>query len=109
MGIINAGIFNSGLLARPHPRPGDQYNYDAAPAGVFERATRIAGVCEHFGVDLPTAAIAFADNHAAVTSVVVGLRSPTQVHELVERWERTVPEGLWDALIEQGLLDQLTS
>ncbi|GAB3253325.1 aldo/keto reductase [Nocardioides dilutus] len=98
VGVLNAGIFNSGLLSRPRPGPGAPYDYGPVPADVLERATRIAEVCEEFGVDLPTAALAFAGRPPAVSSVVVGLRSPAQVRDLVVRWERRVPDGLWAAL-----------
>jgi D-threo-aldose 1-dehydrogenase len=109
VGIINAGIFNSGLLSRPRPRPGARYAYGPVPRDVLERATRIARVCAAFGVDLPTAAVAFAGRHPAVASVVVGLRTPVQVRELVARCERTVPEDLWVALGEQGLVTPATA
>jgi aryl-alcohol dehydrogenase-like predicted oxidoreductase len=101
VGIINAGIFNSGLLSLPRPQPDARYAYDAVPPDVLERTIRIADVCEQFGVDLPTAAAAFARRHPAVISVVVGLRSAAQVRELVARWERSVPDGLWAALVEE--------
>jgi D-threo-aldose 1-dehydrogenase len=104
VGVINAGVFNSGLLAQPRPRADAPYDYGPVPATVLERATRIAAVCEDYGVDLPTAALAFAGRHPAVTSVVVGLRSPAQVHDLLVRWERPVPDGLWSALAAHGLV-----
>ncbi len=104
VGVINAGVFNSGLLSRSRPRADATYDYRPVPADVLERATRIAVVCEELGVDLPTAAAAFARSHPAVTSVVVGLRTPVEVRELVARWERTTPDGLWTALAEQGLV-----
>jgi D-threo-aldose 1-dehydrogenase len=107
VGIINAGIFNSGLLALPRPRSDATYDYGPVPADVLERTNRMALVCEEFGVDLPTAAAAFARRHPAVVSVVVGLRTPDQVRELVTRWDRTVPEGLWAALADQGLVSDL--
>jgi D-threo-aldose 1-dehydrogenase len=66
---------------------------------------QIALVCEQFGVDLPSAAAAFAAHHPAVVSVVVGLRTPVQVHDLTARWRRRVPEALWAVLTEQGLLE----
>ena len=102
--MINAGIFNSGLLSRPRPQPGDQYDYTSAPADLVERATRLAEVCEQFGVDLPAAAAAFAGRHPAVVSVVVGLRTAGEVMDLVARWDRGVPPDLWSALAECGLL-----
>jgi aryl-alcohol dehydrogenase-like predicted oxidoreductase len=104
VGVINAGIFNSGVLSRPRPLPGTRYQYHPVRGEMVERTTRIAVVCEEFGVDLPTAAAAFARHHPAVASVVVGLRTPAQVTDLVNRWRRVVPDGLWTALHEQGLL-----
>ena len=104
VGVINAGVFNSGLLARPHPRPDARFDYATVPADLLARTTRMARVCEVFGVDLPTAALAFAGRHPAVTSVVVGLETPDQVRELVARWGRTVPDGLWSALSAEGLM-----
>jgi D-threo-aldose 1-dehydrogenase len=65
----------------------------------------MALVCEEFGLGLPTAAAAFAAQHPAVVSVLVGLRTSEQVHDLVARRRRTVPDDLWTALTERGLLD----
>ena len=109
VGVINAGIFNSGVLAQARPRAGARYDYGPVPEDVLERAHRIGRVCEQFGVDLPTAATAFASRHPAVVSVVVGIRTPAQVRDLVARWECTVPEALWAALSEQGLVAPTTT
>jgi D-threo-aldose 1-dehydrogenase len=86
-----------------------RYDYGPVPGDVLERSTRIARVCEQFGVDLPTAAVSFAGRHPAVVRVVVGLRTPAHVRDLVARWERPVPEGLWAALGEQGLVAPRTA
>ena len=104
VGVINAGIFNSGLLSRPCPQPGARFDYAAVPSDVMERTNQVALVCERFGVDLPTAAAAFAGRHRAIVSVVVGLRTPVHVHDLIDRWRRPVPEGLWATLADRGLL-----
>jgi len=105
VGVINAGIFNSGLLSRPRPRADSRFDYRAVPRDVVRRTTRIALVCERFGLDLPTVAVAFAGRHPAVVSLVVGLRTADQVADLVARRRRTVPDELWAELAEQGLLD----
>jgi len=108
VGVINAGIYNSGLLSLPRPRTDAKYDYGTVPGEVLRRATRIARVCEQLGVDLPTAATAFASRHPSIVSVVVGLRTPKHVRELVSRRGRRVPEELWAALAEEGLVAPTT-
>jgi D-threo-aldose 1-dehydrogenase len=105
VGVINAGIFNSGLLALAQPRPGATYDYRPPSAALVERARHLAHVCQQFGVDLPTVAQAFGAHHPAVSSVIIGLRSPAEVADAVRRWAQPVPEGIWAALRQQGLID----
>ena len=49
VGVINAGIFNSGVLSHRRPRPGARYDYGPVPEDVLERANRIGRVCESSG------------------------------------------------------------
>jgi D-threo-aldose 1-dehydrogenase len=97
-----AGVFNSGILATP--TPGATYNYQEAPASLVSRAQRIATVCERFGVDLPTAAIALPATHPAVAAVVLGASSVRQVESNAARAATEVPAILWDTLKAEGLL-----
>lgn len=106
VGIVNVGVYNSGLLARPRVAADATYDYVQAPAALIARANAIAEVCEEFGTDLPTAAMQFSLRHPAVTSVVLGCRDARQVVEGVERMDAVVDEGLWDALISRGLLPE---
>jgi len=46
---MNAGIFNSGLLARPQPRPDARFDYDTVASDVLERAARMAGSARSSG------------------------------------------------------------
>ncbi|WP_406067801.1 aldo/keto reductase [Micromonospora sp. NBC_01638] len=104
VGVVIAGVYNSGLLSRDRPPADALYDYQQAPRELIERARRVAAVCETYGVTLPQAALAFVRRHSAVVSTVVGVRNDSQVAETVRRSETAVPEVLWDALVEAGLL-----
>jgi D-threo-aldose 1-dehydrogenase len=100
--VIAAGVFNSGLLA--DPRPGATYDYGPASSDLVERALAISSVCSSHGVPLRAAAIQFPLSHPAVTSVLVGARSPAEVEDAVAMAEVSVPSALWDDLRTAGLL-----
>lgn len=104
VGIVIAGVYNSGLLARPRPREGATYNYAPAPEELLRRVHAIADLCEQHGVTLPEAAVAFVSGHPAVVSTVVGMRSAQDVTDAVARERAEVPAGLWDDLRSAGLL-----
>jgi aryl-alcohol dehydrogenase-like predicted oxidoreductase len=104
VGVVIAGVYNSGLLARDQPPADATYNYQQAPPEVIERARRIAAVCQEHGVTLPQAALAFVRRHPVVVSTVVGLRDEAQVTETLRRFDADVPEQLWTALRDAGLL-----
>lgn len=106
VGIVNVGVYNSGLLAQPRVSPDATYNYMPAPADLVARANTIAAVCEQFGTDLPTAAMQFSHCHPAVVSVVVGCRDSAQVTQNLDRAQAPINNDLWTALIEQGLLPE---
>ncbi|MEO8907207.1 MAG: aldo/keto reductase [Microbacteriaceae bacterium] len=109
VGIVIAGVYNSGLLATARPNSQAKYDYGDAPAELIRKASAIAQVCEQHGVDLPTAALAFVSRHPAVASVVVGARTPDQVRSNLERFETPVPAGLWKDLEDGGLIPSLTA
>lgn len=104
IGVVVAGVYNSGLLSQPRPAANATYNYEAAPGDVVARAHRIADVCERHDVTLPAAAIAFPLRHPAVVSVVVGCRNGEQVRDAVERYTSEIPDGLWAELTDAGLI-----
>jgi D-threo-aldose 1-dehydrogenase len=104
VGVVAAGVFNSGLLSRRRPGAGARYDYGPAPAHAIERAQEIAAVCEQHGTTLPAAAIAFPLAHAAVVTVCVGARSPQQVERNVALYRETVDSELWAHLKAHGLL-----
>lgn len=104
VGVVNVGVFNSGLLAQNTVPDDAHYNYAPAPAGLIERARQIAAVCADFDVELPAAALAFSLRHPAVRCVVVGASGPEQMQQNIARAGATIPEQLWEALTDRGLI-----
>jgi D-threo-aldose 1-dehydrogenase len=98
--VVAAGVFNSGLLARPWPRDGAPFNYTPASEEILARARALATVCEELGTTLPEAAAAFGLRHPAVTSVVVGAGSADHVTVAAQHVNAQLPDRTWQALDE---------
>jgi D-threo-aldose 1-dehydrogenase len=104
VGIVAAGVFNSGLLAHVEPPEHGRYNYGDAPPAIVERAREIAQICERHGTTLPAAAIAFPLAHPAVQSVCVGARSAAQVARNASLYRESIAPELWLELKAEGLI-----
>ena len=104
--VVVAGAFNSGLLATPRPAEGARFEYRVAAPELVAKVHRIADFCEAHGVDVPTAALAFARRHRAVASVVVGISSAGDVDDNADRFDMDVPDALWADLVAARLIDE---
>jgi D-threo-aldose 1-dehydrogenase len=104
VGIVAAGIYNSGLLSRPVVPDDAHYEYGPASAELIARARAIASICNAHGVTLPDAAVQFPLRHPAVSSAVLGARDGAQVEGGLERYEAKIPEALWTELEDAGYL-----
>lgn len=104
VGIIAAGVYNSGILGKNWPDDSSSFHYGTASSEVIERARKIARVCETFGVSLPEAAVAFVKKNPAVVSIVLGAREAKQSDQNILRHSKTIDPELWAELQEQGLL-----
>lgn len=102
--VVIAGVYNSGLLAKPRPAAGAQYDYGDAPAELIARANALADICERHGVTLPDAAIRFPLLQQSVASVVVGASRPGHVPDAVARYSAEIPDTLWGDLVSAGLV-----
>lgn len=100
--VIAAGVFNSGILAEP--APGATYDYVPAAPALLARARELRQVCERHGVPLPAAALQFPTFHPAVTTVLMGARSPDEVRENAALFAHPIPSELWTALRREGAL-----
>ena len=99
---LAAGVFNSGVLARP--QEGAWYDYGPASPNLLARAGAIDSVCGRHGIALREAAVNFSLTNPSVTSVVVGMAAPAEVDENLAALRTPVPEDLWRDLAEEGLL-----
>jgi len=104
VGVVAAGVFNSGLLAKTQPTDEARYNYRIAPRELLDRARAMAAICERHGTTLPAAALAFPLAHPAVLSICVGARSAEQVKRNVSLHGQPIPRELWSELKAEGLL-----
>jgi D-threo-aldose 1-dehydrogenase len=102
--VVAAAVFNSGLLAHEQVPDTATYNYQQASPDVLERARLLASACRDYGTTLSAAALQFPLRHPAVASVVVGTRSPKEVHCNIAAHAEHVPEELWADLEHRGLL-----
>lgn len=102
VGVVVGGALNSGVLA--DPRPGARFDYAQAPDALVARAARMSAVCAEHGVSLLSAALQFPLGHPAVSSVLVGARSPDEVADNAAAFLAPVPKALWTALRAEGLL-----
>jgi D-threo-aldose 1-dehydrogenase len=104
VGVVAAAPYNSGLLATDEPGEGAHYDYGVVPDEVLRRARELAAACRRHGVTLPVAAIQYPLRHPAVRAVVVGSARPESVRENLDRAGTTVPEPVWAALRDEGLI-----
>lgn len=103
--VIAVGVYNSGLLSADRPAADATYNYLPAPRELVDRANRLADVCEAYGVRLPEAALAFPLRHPAVAGVALGMRTARHVDDNLARLAADIPDAMWLALADAGLLD----
>jgi D-threo-aldose 1-dehydrogenase len=89
--VVAGGVFNSGLLAG-----GTTYDYQAAPAPLLQRTERLAALCARYDVPLAALAIQFPLRHPAISSILVGARSPAEIEEDIELLGFQIPDELWD-------------
>lgn len=107
VGIVAAGVYNSGLLATAQPQGDATYDYAPANAALLARARDLAARCERHGVTLPDVAIAYTLAEPSVVCTVVGARGQSQVTSTMTRYHTVVPDALWVELASDGFIPPL--
>lgn len=92
--VVAAGLYNSGLLARPEVPDDAQFDYGPAGVDLVGRARALADACARFGLDLPSAAVRYPFTVEPVRAVVVGMRTAEHVAATVARLDGPFPDGL---------------
>ncbi|GHH85252.1 oxidoreductase [Streptomyces sulfonofaciens] len=100
--VMAAGVYQSGLLA--DPRPGAPHGYATVPDALAGRVAAWHALCRTFAVPVTAAAVQFPFGHPAVTSVVVGARTPKEVEATARVLATPVPGEFWAAARTAGLL-----
>lgn len=103
IGILLGGPYNSGILATGAVE-GAMYNYKPASGEVADKVRRIEAVCDRHNVPLPAAALQFPLAHPAVSSVIPGAVTPSEVRRNVELMSIDIPSALWQELKAEELL-----
>lgn len=100
--VIIGGPFNSGVLATAD-REAATYNYRRVNDELWERAQAIRNVCAAHDVDIRAAALQYPLRHAAVATIIPGVRSVAEVAQNLALFSTSIPDALWDDLAGEGL------
>jgi D-threo-aldose 1-dehydrogenase len=104
MGVMLAGVFNSGILATG-AQPGAKFDYASAPEAIMAKVKKIEEVCRAHDTTIRQAALQFSMAHPAVVSIVLGAVTPEEVKANVHDASVAIPGGLWSDLKAAGLLE----
>jgi D-threo-aldose 1-dehydrogenase len=102
IGVIAAGVYNSGILA--NPEVGATFDYAPATSALVERARALGAVCARHDVPLKAAAIQFPLRHSAVATVLSGVSSVAELEENVRMLQTPIPPALWEDLQDVELV-----
>jgi D-threo-aldose 1-dehydrogenase len=106
--VFLAAPFNSGLLATGTRADVLRYNHHPATAEAIEKVRRLEAVCDRFGVPLRAAALQFPLRSDAISTVVTGARTASEVRDNIHMLDFEIPEAFWSLLQDEGLVSEPT-
>ncbi|MGW4488065.1 aldo/keto reductase [Amycolatopsis sp. NPDC004368] len=80
------------------PGPDAHFDYLPVPPEVRAKVGALAAACAGHGVALPAAALQFPLLHKAVSSLVLGARTPAEVEQNARHLTTPIPDELWSEL-----------
>ncbi|WP_154795814.1 aldo/keto reductase [Occultella kanbiaonis] len=96
VGVVAAGVLNSGVLADPDGSP--YFDYFPASGEIVARAKAMQELCAQYGIELRHAAARYPLQHEGIEAVVVGARTAAEVNDWVLGLEAPIPDELWHLL-----------
>lgn len=91
--VVAAGVFNSGVLARPDAT--SHFDYGPVSDEVLARVHRLAAEAETAGVPLAAAAVQFPARHPAVTLTLIGPQTMAELTTTLAWAQRVIPDPVW--------------
>ena len=105
IGIILAGVFNSGILAKGIGE-NVTYNYDKIPENIKIMYNKILKICDKYHVPIPAVALQFSYANTLISSMILGMDRSEQVNQNIHNLEYQIPSDLWKDLIEENIIDE---
>ena len=105
IGIILAGVFNSGVLAKGIGK-NVTYNYDKIPENIKTKYNKISKICDKYNVPIPAAALQFSYANTLISSMILGMERKEQVNKNIFNFEYQIPSDLWEDLINENIIDE---
>ena len=104
-GVMVGGVYNSGVLANPTLE--STYNYVPVTPEILSKVKQIQALLLDFDISLTAAAIQFPLRHPAVTCVLTGSRSVTELNANIKDFDTNIPDAAWNALEDAGLINRI--
>ena len=103
VGLLLAGVFNSGLLASGS-KSGASFHYKPAPQHILDRVEKIEMICQLHQVSLNAAAIQFVLADPLVKSAVLGSTCESESLSNLSAYRSNIPSQFWADLKNEGLI-----
>jgi D-threo-aldose 1-dehydrogenase len=105
IGIILAGVFNSGILAKGIA-DNITYFYDEIPEDIKIKYNEISKICEKYKVSVATVALQFCYANKQISSMIIGMDSLEQIESNISKLNVKIPTDLWIELKNAKIIDE---
>jgi len=105
IGIILAGVFNSGILIKGINK-NSTYDYAKIPDKIKSKYFEIDKICKEFNVPIAAAALQFCNANDLISTMILGMDRPTQVSQNIDFLNIKIEKEFWNKLKVNNLIDK---